>query len=271
MFKQAAAEPGRIRRPATVAAELRRRNPVLAGLAALQSALLVAFLVGLVADPRTVGAELVWLKPAKFAGGIALLALALGWLGPHFPVDDRTLRRVSLGVAGGSVLEIVLVGGQAARGVESHFNTATALDAGIYYVMGGTVVGIVVLVAWLLARSWRREFEVDPAFAWGIRLGVLLFVVGSFEGGAMVALSGAATGGGPAFPVVGWHLGGDLRMAHFVGIHALEAVPLTGYLAARANRRGRLDRPVLAVVVAAALFAGALAATFAHAVAPLAA
>jgi hypothetical protein len=269
MFQQVAGEFGRLRRPSRLATELYRRNQLLTALGALQACLLAGFLVGLAVDPRTVGTEPVWLKPSKFAASIATFALVLAWLTPYFPVPRRTIRRVSVGVTAGSVVEIVLIGGQAARGVESHFNTGAVLDAAVYYTMGATIVGIVALVAWLLARAWRGDFDVAPAFAWGIRLGVLLFVVGSLEGGAMIATTGSATGSGPTLPVLGWNLAGDFRVAHFLGLHALEALPLVGYLAARAHQRGRLDRPVRLVGTVAAAFALALVLTFAHAVAPL--
>ncbi|WP_232702723.1 hypothetical protein [Halobacterium wangiae] len=269
MVQQVASELGHRLRPSTFGTELYRRNRVLASVTAGFLVLLAAFLVGFAIDPRTVGGESVWLKPTKFAASIALFAGSLAWLTPQFPVSDRLLGVVSAGVATGSIVEIALIGGQAARGVESHFNTATALDTAVYNVMGATIVGVVVLVAWLLVRSWRADFDVAPPFAWGIRLGVLLFVLGSFQGGTMAALSGSVTGSGGTVPVLGWNLGGDLRIAHFVGLHALETVPLAGYLAARAHQRGRVERPLRVVAAVAAAFAVALVLALAHGLAPV--
>jgi hypothetical protein len=255
--------------PAAVLVELNDRNPPLAAVTVLTSALFAGFLVGIATDPRTLAGEPVWLKPAKFAGSIALFTGSLAWLTPHLGAPDGVLRTASRGIAAGMVVEIALIGGQAARGVESHFNTATPFDTAVYALMGATIVGSVGLLAWLLARSWRRESDVAPAFAWGIRLGVLLFVVGSFQGGAMNAISGAATGSGPTLPVVRWNLGGDFRVAHFVGLHAIEVLPLVGYATARSHQLGRLQRPLLVVAVATAAYVVVLAAAFAFAVAPL--
>ncbi|MXV61017.1 hypothetical protein GS429_02870 [Natronorubrum sp. JWXQ-INN-674] len=255
--------------PRLAVRELARRNAVLCGVAALQTALLVAFLAGIALDPRTVGGDPVWLKPATFAGSIALFTATFGWIGYHLPVSERFLRRVSIGIAAAAIIEIVLIGGQAGRGVESHFNDSTLLDQSVYAIMGVTIVVMTALVAWLLVRSWRREFDVAPAFAWGIRAGIALFVVGAFEGGAMVALETAALGSGQTVPVTGWVLSGDFRVAHFAGLHALQALPLVGYLAAVAAERGSLERPVRIVRLVGGVYALVLLALFLHALTPV--
>jgi hypothetical protein len=46
-------------------------------------------------------------------------------------------------------------------------------------------------------------------------------------------------------------------------------LPLVGYLAARANRRGRIDRPLAVLGAATALFVALLAVALAFGVAPL--
>ncbi|WP_202614486.1 hypothetical protein [Halostella litorea] len=251
--------------PRALVAELRRRNPPLFAVAALNAALFAAFAAGVPLDPRTVAGDPVWLKPAKFAGAIALVTATLGWLSKHLPVAASRVRRASHGIAAGLVLEILLIGGQAARGVGSHFNDATALDTAVGAVMGVTILGVVGLVALLLVRSRGRDFGVHPAFQLGILLGGALFVVGSLEGGAMLAIGGRATAPGPTVPVLGWSLGGDFRLAHFVGLHALQLLPLTGYLAGAASEAGLLRRPKRVVAAVAAAFLAALG----HALVPL--
>ena len=250
-------------------AELRRRNPLLFGVAAVQAALFGAFLAGLATDPQTVGGEPRWLKPAKFAGSIALFTGTLGWLSPRFSAPDRTVRRASIGVAIATVVEITLIAGQAVRGVESHFNTSTLLDTAVYAVMGLTVYAMMALVALLLVRSWRREFDAAPAFAWGIRLGLAVFVLGALEGAAMVKIGAHAAVSGPELAVLGWQLDGAFRVAHFVGLHGLPVLPLVGYLASVGGVRGRVERPVRLVALIGGAHGALLLVTFAHALAPL--
>jgi hypothetical protein len=255
---------------AALIGEMWRRNAVLSAVAAINAALFGAFAVGAAFDPTLVNGEPAWLKPTKFAGSIALACATLGWLGGHLPVDPDFRRRVSWVVGVGFLLEIALIGGQAARGVGSHFNRATILDGVIGAAMGVTIVVVTAAVASLAVRARRNEFDVHPAFAMGILLGIGGFVVGAFEGGAMIAIqSRVVETAEPTVPVVGWQLIGDFRLAHFVGLHALQLLPLTGYLAAAGHRRGLVERPRRAVVVVAFAYGVVLLGTAALAVAPV--
>ncbi|WP_233559394.1 MULTISPECIES: hypothetical protein [unclassified Halorubrum] len=250
--------------------ELWRRDPVLSAVAAINAVLFGAFAVGTVLDPTVVNGEPAWLKPTKFAGSIALVCATLGWLGIHLPVDPDFRRRVSRIVGVGLLIEIVLIGGQAARGVGSHFNRATILDGAIGGVMGVTIVIVTVAIAALAVRARGNEFDVHPAFAAGILLGIGWFVVGAFEGAAMIAIqSRVVETTDPTVPVVGWQLVGDFRLAHFVGLHALQLLPLTGYLAAVGHRRGLVDYPRRVVYLVTTGYVAVLLVTAALGVAPV--
>ncbi|QKG94169.1 hypothetical protein HPS36_11360 [Halorubrum salinarum] len=249
--------------------ELWCRDPVLSAVAAINAVLFGAFAVGTVLDPTVVNGEPAWLKPTKFAGSIALVCATLGWLGVHLPVDPDFRRRVSRIVGVGLLIEIVLIGGQAARGVGSHFNRATILDGAIGGIMGVTIVIVTVAIAALAVRARGNEFDVHPAFAAGILLGIGWFVVGAFEGAAMIAIqSRVVETTEPTVPVVGWQLVGDFRLAHFVGLHALQLLPLAGYLAAVGHRRGLVDYPRRVVYLVTTGYVAVLLVTAALGVAP---
>lgn len=137
------------------------------------------------------------------------------------------------------LVEITLISTQAGRGVQSQFNRATALDTAVFVVMCTTIIISMLVVTYVLWRTVRDPSDLAPAHRWGIWTGLSLFVLARFEGGLMSAHgshSADAPVGGPGLLLLNWSLtGGDLRIAHFVGLHALQVLPLTGSLTARWN------------------------------------
>jgi hypothetical protein len=121
---------------------------------------------------------------------------------------------------------------------------------------------VVVMVHLALARP-RPPAVLHAA----IQLGLLSFLLGSVVGGLMSAQRAHSVGapdGGPGLPLVGWNTGaGDLRVAHFLGLHGLQVVLAVGLLILRRGA-GRGPARGIAVVVAAfivwtAVTAGAFA------------
>jgi hypothetical protein len=90
----------------------------------------------------------------------------------------------------------------------------------------------------------QKQFDVPMPYVWGIRLGIILFVIFAFEGGIMASQLSHTVGapdGGPGMAIVNWSKQyGDLRVAHFIGIHSLQLIPLFGYYIARNNRSVQL-------------------------------
>ena len=234
-------------RPVDPLAELRRRDPLLFLAGALHIALLVVMGMASLVDDRTVMGVNAWVKPMKFAASIGLYLWTVAWLLGELPAPRWGRAAVRWTVASAMAAEMALIGLQAARGTTSHYNVSTAFDAAVFNWMGLMIVLNTLAAILLLALFCRPLPSLSRAYLWGIRLGVLVFVVGSLEAIAMIVRGAHTVGlpdGGPGLPLVNWSTrGGDLRIAHLLGLHALQVFPLLGFVLGRRDP----DRGLLAL------------------------
>ena len=247
---------------------LHRVSPVLATVGWLHVGLAALALALLPLDHRLVVGAPAWLKPLKFSLSVAAYTWTLGWLLADLPAAaQRSVRRLSNGVALSMVVEIVIIFVQAGRGTTSHYNVSSLANGVLFGVMGFFVLLNTVLIAWALYLAWRYRPHGPAGYVWGLRLGLLVFLVGSVLGGVMIHASQHTVGapdGGPGLPGLGWSTrGGDLRIAHFLGLHALQALPLLGWAVSHWVPR----RAVALTWLSTALYAAAVAGLFAQAMA----
>ena len=228
-------------------------------------------LVGLVVDPRVITGAPAWLKPAKFAVSIAVYSATLLWLLSLVRGRRRLVRAVGGVTAGALVVEQVIIVGAAALGTTSHFNLSTAAHSAAWSTMGAAIA-LTFAVALLLTVVLLVQRLPSPALAWGLRLGLVAALAGmavafpmtsptpeqlaAAEAGGGLPVAGAhsvgVADGGPGLPVVGWStVGGDLRAAHFVGLHGLQVLALLGGLLAARGPRWLDSRHRVALVVTA--------------------
>ena len=245
--------------------ELHRRDRVLALTGWGTAALFVALLAIAPFDSRTVTGLNPWVKPLKFCLSITAYVWTLAWFLGH--LRTRWTRLVSWGTALVFVVEMACIVTQAARGVTSHFNAKTPFDGAVFSLMGMMIAFNTLLVAVTLALFFTRaRGPLAPAYLWGIRAGLLLFFLGSFEGMAMIAQGAHTVGapdGGPGLPFVNWSTrAGDLRVAHFLSFHALQLLPLAGHALSRYKSDWPRARQVACVLALALLYAAGVALVF---------
>ena len=252
-------------------------SPPLTAVGLLMLAILVPSLLGVLFDPRLITGMPAWLKPAKFAASIAIYTLTLAWVFTQLPEWPSLRRLVGWLSAGVVVREVASIDTQAWRGTTSHFNVGTPLDRILFGIMGLAIAVQTLSTIAVATALWRHRFS-DPALGWALRLGMVMTIVGAAAGGMMsrptsaqldearttglMAVAGAHTvgapDGGPGLPGTGWSTEhGDLRVAHFVGLHALQTLPAVALLLPR--RRIDDRRRARAVVVAAGSYAALFA------------
>ncbi|GAA2847116.1 hypothetical protein GCM10010517_04030 [Streptosporangium fragile] len=226
---------------------IRLHRPLLFS-SAIMAVIAVVALAGLLLDDRTLDGMPVWAKPLKFAVSFGIYTLTWAWLLSLRRRAPRTGRLLGTVLAVTGTAEVLLITAQAARGRRSHFNFATPLDSTLYTIMGVTVVTLMIanIAAAVLVL---RERQASPSQTWAIRLALVISTVGIGLGYLMTAptaaqLADTATtvigahsvgvpDGGPGLPLADWSTtGGDLRIPHFVGMHAIQVLPLVAMLLA---------------------------------------
>jgi hypothetical protein len=246
--------------------ELYRRNRVLAVLGWLHLAAFAVLLVVAPFDARTILGLNPWVKPLKFLVSIAAYVWTLAWLTRYVSGYTRSVRIISWGTAVVFVGEMVCIIMQAARGTTSHFNIRSEFDGAVFSVMGLLIAVNTLLVLVTLLLFLKPTERPAPAYLCGIRLGLLLFFVGSLEGAAMITNGAHMVGapdGGAGLPFVNWSTrAGDLRVAHFLSFHALQLLPLAGFLLSRHKPDWPARRQTACVLALALLYAACISLIF---------
>src|ERR1700733_7820823 len=227
--------------------------PALTVLGFIMAADLVLAMFGLVVDRRVITGAPAWLKPAEFALSTMIAAWSFAFCIASTRIWPRVTRALDIALAAGLAIEIALIDMQAARGPPSHFNVATPFDGAVFAVMGVSILCIWLAMLLLTIVLFRQPYA-SPAWGWSLRLGMVLALIGTGSGGLMTVpnsqqlaeahvsgrlpIAGAhtvgAADGGPGLPVTGWSADhGDLRVAHFLGMHGLQVLPLLAWWMAR--------------------------------------
>ena len=242
-------------------------------LARYGSALLALALVTLAAqgfDARTLNGVNVWVKPTKFLVSIGVFALTTAWLFGYVRPERRRaplMRGTAAMLIVAGSFELAWIAWQAGQGLDSHWNIATPFYAVMFALMG---LFALLLTATALPLAWeigrRPATGLTPDFVAAVVAGlVLTFLLGAGMGGYMAAQGSHSVGAeGGRVALLGWNRsGGDLRIAHFMGIHAQQAIPLLGALVtgfpAATRWRLLIGGTGLFVLTSVALFAQAVA------------
>ena len=242
-------------------------NPAMASAGALMLLFLLAFLLLNTIDGRVINGVGVWIKPAKFAASLSLHLLTLGllwtWLGDWQNRWPGWL--LTRAVIASALFEIAYIAYRATRAEPSHYNFETPFSTLMFQLMGVGATLLVLIPAGAGIVAWRRGAMADP-FGRSVTLalimsGILGLVTGAFlstHGGHFV---GTPAQGAGAWPVFGWSTAvGDLRAAHFVGLHILQILPIAGWIIMRLCNADRAMFAVNATAVALAILTLSLAA-----------
>jgi len=237
-------------------AELRYRNNILYRTGLIHFVIGLLLFLALLLDSREVMGINTWIKPIKFCISIGIYTWTFGWILFDLPNSRRWIKGISWTIAITMVIEIFVIIYQASRATPSHFNDGTLLDGILFGTMGfmiaiNTLCIILTFILYLI-----RKPNLEGVYLLGLRLSFVVFIIGNWVGGVMIQHNAHAVGvedGGPGLPFTNWSTtGGDLRIAHFLGLHAIQLIPLFAWVLFRYTSMSVSARRILTVLFALA-------------------
>ena len=203
-----------------------------------------------------------WTKPIKFALSIAIYCLTWPLFLQYFSFEQLK-RRFARFTVFAMTFEMLAIASQAARGQLSHYNTSGIYNSILFSVMGIVIVSQTLFALYIGIRFFKvKPVQINPALLWAIRMGIIMACFFALEGGIMasrLAHTVGAADGGPGLPFFNWsRIAGDLRVAHFMGLHALQIVPLFVMITGTKNARPAIIFSVAFFVGVSFLFTNAM-------------
>jgi hypothetical protein len=130
--------------------------------------------------------------------------------------------------------ELIYIALQASKGQLSHYNLSTPVYTILYGLMAIAATVVTLYTAYVGLLFFKDDFPMLPTYyLWAIRLGIVLFVIFSFEGFAMGSRLNHSVGAlndNSNLWIIAWSKTvGDLRVAHFIGMHALQILPIISF------------------------------------------
>jgi len=214
-------------------AEVFVRDPKLYRLGMFMFILGVLLFVPLLLDNRLIQGVNPWFKPIKFCISVGIYAFTVAWFLDYIKTKRGIVKLISVSTAVAMLIEILIVVSQAMRGEMSHFNFSTVLNQLLFGMMGAMIAISTLMIIVYFFTLLTVKSSIDGPYKMSVLMGVFIFLLASGVGGIMISNNAHSVGGpdgGAGIFFLNWSLtSGDLRIAHFMGLHALQILPLSCY------------------------------------------
>jgi hypothetical protein len=172
------------------------------------------------------------IKPMKFALSIWIYSWTMAIIMTYF-VNQKKVKIYSYAAIVCMGFEQIAITFQALRGEQSHFNKSNTFGIIVYELMGLFILTITLWTAYMAyVYIKQKTHSLSNQIVLSMRIGLVYFVIFSLFGGYIGGKTGHSVGGldvGNGLWFLNWNtLFGDLRVAHFFGIHSLQIIPLFG-------------------------------------------
>lgn len=237
---------------------VRKHSPILFGIVMIHVCFALVALIGVFIDDRTLMGINVWIKPLKFCISGAIYIFTVGYYTTLYPYSNLKRNSINNIVSFTLLVEIGIIVFQGARAVQSHYNQSSLFDGLLFAAMGILIAVNVLIMVFFIFDTIRLKMKTEKSVQLGILFGWIIMVVGSWIGGQMINQLGHNIGiadGGEGLPLVNWStVAGDLRVAHFFGLHGLQIIPLFAFWLSK-KVKIEVTKQLMLVTVFALLYA----------------
>lgn len=182
-----------------------------------------------------------WIKLTKFSASFFAYALTMSWLGNNLFQGKKLFERSAMLACFGAIVDLIVIYGQALMSLHPHtdyHNTATLISR------------LAILpVTWLIIVTYAivlKDKNTNPVLRSGLLWATSLVLIGCIPAILMLIPATATntmSSHHPGIPFLGWStIHGDLRIAHFVGVHALQVMPAVAWLATKCENHLTLQQ-----------------------------
>ena len=241
---------------------VKNHSPLLYWIVIVHLVLAIVSITSSFMDDRTLMGVNVWMKPLKFSISVAIYILTVGFLMTLYPFSKKKKNLINNIVCWTLLIELGLIIYQASGGVQSHYNISNPFHGLIFTAMGILIAINVIIMALFIFETIRLKLKTPKLLQWAILLGWVIVFFGSWVGGQMISEMSHNIGvedGGPGLPLVNWStIAGDLRVAHFFGLHGLQIIPIFALLISNKSKTTTKNQIIIVTVfgLAYALFVG---------------
>jgi hypothetical protein len=207
-------------------------------------------------DAREFNGINIWIKPGKFYLSMAVHFLTVAWALSFANQNLRSSRSVKWSawvMIFCAWAEHAYITFRAANVDASHYNVGTQLNAALYNAMAFFAILLVLAPAVVGMKMWRANLQNiwTQSFALGFGLtAILTIIVGMTLGGNSSHWIGGDLTDATGLPIFKWSTtGGDLRVSHFISMHAAQFIPF----AALSGKRSVVWGTAIVVIVLTAL------------------
>lgn len=174
------------------------------------------------------------LKPVKYFLSTGILSWTIGWF-IYYLHPKKITNLYTWSIIISLLLHNAILFLLSLRGISTlQYKNLLPLDSLLFYLMEGCMFYFMLnVISVTIHFFFQKKIATSQHFTWSIRMGLLLFLTSSMIGGWMLYRMSHAIGGNDAESglfFLNWSRKyGDLRVAQFFGVHALQVIPLVGY------------------------------------------